>query len=34
LAEERAAPDLQRIRVVKFRGIVIRTYVLVKKEKW
>ena len=34
LAEERAAPDLQGVRLVKFRGIVTRTYVLVKGEKW
>jgi hypothetical protein len=33
LAEERVAPDRQG-RLVMFRGIVIRTYVLVKREKW
>jgi hypothetical protein len=32
LAEEGAAPDLQGIRLVTFRGIVTRTYVLVKKK--
>ena len=32
-AEEGAAPDLQKVRLDKFRGIVTRTPVLVKGEK-
>jgi hypothetical protein len=32
-AEEGAAPVRQKVRLVRFRGIVIRTYVLVKDEK-
>jgi len=30
----RGAPICQKVRLVKFRGIVIRTYVLVKRKKW
>ena len=33
-AEEGAAPDLQRVSLVKFRDIVTRIYVLVTKKKW
>jgi hypothetical protein len=32
-AEERVVPDLQSVMLIKFRVIVTRTYVLVKKKK-